>query len=150
MRNVCIACYSYFMATENLKSAKVTRFEEFYNSIQSEADQPCIGTVRSFMKSKTNGNPYISSITNSRELFSTLWTAQKRKWSGEGGRLICKGWSCDASFERLIKILIRLLSYLYFCDALKWVGFGFVVPLSAYITISDFIFIVDNCRRGSV
>lgn len=40
MRNVCITCYSYFIATGNWKSAQVTRFEECYNSIQSEADQP--------------------------------------------------------------------------------------------------------------
>lgn len=38
MRNDCITCYSYF--TGNWKSAKVSRFEECYNSIQIEADQP--------------------------------------------------------------------------------------------------------------
>lgn len=40
MRNVYIKYYSYFMATGNRKSAKVARFEECYNSIHSEADQP--------------------------------------------------------------------------------------------------------------
>lgn len=156
MRNVCITCYSYFMATGNWKSAKVTRFEECYNSIQSEADQPCIGTVRSFKEIQNQRKPLYFVHYEFENTFFNSAESPKTEilgYCGQGrglGSLICKGWSCDTSFERLIKLFIRLLSYLYFCDALKWVGFGFDVPPSAYITVSDFIIIVDNCRRGSV